>query len=265
MEPVVGIFSSRTQAERAVERLRAAGIPGDRINVLAPGASESRLHAGFPTSDSEGEGVAPALGGVVGAAAGGSAGLGLGAAVASLIVPGVGPISAIGLAAAALFGAAGAVGGVAAGEKLEEKTFQGIPRDDVYVYEDSLRRGHSVVLAIPRSERESDAARSALEDAGAESVDAARERWWNDLREGERLHARQQGHRFAEVEPVYRRGFQAALHPDARERTYADAPEHVRAGHAEVWDQEPFRCGYERGCEWSRSHSADTAGASRSS
>jgi hypothetical protein len=262
MEPVVGIFPNRADAEHAARRLLDAGFTVDRITLLSPGDPDARVHA-LPTSDTEAEGVAPALGGVVGATAGGAAGLGLGAAVASLFVPGVGAISAIGLAAAALFGTAGALGGVAAGEKLEEKTFEGIPRDDVYVYEDALRRGHTVVLAIPDSERRAKVARSVLSEAGAESVDAARDRWWTGLREGERLRTRRIGRRFEEVEPVYRRGFQAALHPDARDRTIADAPDAVRERHAEVWEDEDFRCGYERGCEWTRSRAAEAAGAPR--
>ena len=263
MEPVVGIFSSRAEAERAAGRLREAAIPADRINLLLPGASEARLHTGVPTSDTEGEGVASAVGGVVGAAAGGSAGLGLGAAVASLLVPGVGAITAIGLAAAALFGTAGAIGGAALGEKLEDKSFEGIPRDDVYVYEDALRRGHSVVLALADSDQQRDAAREVFRQTGAESIDAARERWWGGLREGERLHARREGYRFSEVEPVYRRGFQAALHPEARDREYENAPEGVRLRHREVWSEGSFRCGYERGCEWVRSRAAETAGGRR--
>lgn len=263
MEPIVGIFPNRADAERAARRLLDTGFTLDHISLLAPGEPDARVHAALPTSDSEGEGVAPALGGVVGATAGGAAGLGLGAAVASLLVPGVGAISAIGLAAAALFGTAGALGGAAAGEKLEEKTFDGIPRDDVYVYEDALRRGHSIVLAAPDSERRAKVARSILTDAGAESIDAARDRWWSGLREGERLHARRLGRPFEEVEPVYRRGFQAALHPDARDRTIADAPDAVKRRHAAVWEDEGFRCGYERGCEWARSRITETAGAPR--
>ena len=252
MEPVVGIFASREAAERAAGRLRESGIHTERINLLWPGVSEARLHAGIPTSDTEGQGVAPALGGVVGAVAGGTAGMGLGAAVASLLIPGVGAVSAIGLAAAALFGTAGGLGGAAAGHKLDEKANEGIPKDDVYVYEDALRRGHSIVFVLADSDEDAGAAGRILLDSGAESLDAARERWWKDIRDGERLHAQRQGRRFEEIEPIYRRGFEAAQHPEARERTYKDAPDPIRRRHSEVWNEEPFRSGYERGCDWAR-------------
>ncbi len=252
MEPIVGIFAGQEQAEDAARRLLAAGIPAGRLNLLTPAISESQVHAAIPTSDTEGEGVAPALGGVVGAVAGGTAGLGLGAAAASLLVPGIGAISAVGLAAAALFGAAGGVGGAAAGHAIEEKASRGIPKDDVYVYEDALRRGHSIVLLIPESDDEMESARRVLEASGAESVDAARDRWWSGIRDGERLHAEQRGDRFEDVEPAYRRGFQAAQHPDARDRGYGNAPRYLRQRHGDVWEAHAFRRGYERGCDWAR-------------
>ena len=48
MEPVVGIFTTRTEAERAIERLRSAGITDARMNLLTPGASEAELDRVIP-------------------------------------------------------------------------------------------------------------------------------------------------------------------------------------------------------------------------
>ena len=74
MKTTVGLFASRSDAEDAVARLRAAGVPPERINMLSPGAPERDLRR-VPTTDTEQPGVGPALGGVVGAAAGAAGGI----------------------------------------------------------------------------------------------------------------------------------------------------------------------------------------------
>src|SRR5262245_44592383 len=131
MEPIVGIFSSRAKAQDAAVRLEAQGFAKDRISMLLPGAvTSTAIEAAVPTEEAEQSGVGQAIGGVVGGAAGASAG----ALAASLLIPGVGAVTAIGLAAA-LFGTAGAIGGVKAGGALE-KTRHGIPKDELYLYED---------------------------------------------------------------------------------------------------------------------------------
>src|SRR5450631_2866402 len=117
MEPVVGIFSSRSAATEAAGKLRGSGWAPERVQLLFPESSDAKV-ARVPVEDAEQPGVGKALGGVVGGAAGAAAGLGFGAVVASLFIPGVGAVSAIGLAAAALFGAGGAIGGAAAAGAL---------------------------------------------------------------------------------------------------------------------------------------------------
>src|SRR2546426_10587870 len=96
---VVGIFNSRAQADTAAARLKATGIADRNINLLTPGASEDELRA-VPTETMEAPGVGKTLGGVVGGA--------LGAATANALVPGVGAVTAMGIAAMALFAAGGA-------------------------------------------------------------------------------------------------------------------------------------------------------------
>src|SRR5215210_1558418 len=149
MKSTVGIFTSRANAERAVERLRSAGITDNRISLLTPGASEEKVHA-VATTETEQPGMGKAVGGVVGTALGASSGMMLGAAAASLLVPGVGPIIATGIIGAALFGAGGAVAGAAAGEEVEESMEDGLPKDELFVYEDALRRGRSVVIVMAK-------------------------------------------------------------------------------------------------------------------
>jgi hypothetical protein len=248
MESVVGIFDNRHEALRAAADLRAAGIDPERVNVLVPGdAGDPAAAASVPTSDTEQAGLGKAIGGVVGGVAGATAGMGLGGALATLLVPGVGPVAAAGLAAAALFGAGGVLGGAAAGGALEKKMSHGLPKDELYVYEDALRKGHSVVFVLPETDEESKAARARLSSDGAESIDAAKEDWWVGLRDAEAAEYEKDGSHFDRDEPAYRKGFEAALHPERRGRAYDAAHENLAACFGPDCDQTSFRRGYERG------------------
>jgi hypothetical protein len=261
MEPVVAIFQSRSAATRAAASLRGRGFRSENVQLLLPEMAASELPS-VPTDDAEQAGVGAAVGGVVGAAAGASAGLGLGAAVASLFVPGIGAVTAVGMAAAALFGAGGAVGGAAIGSAVEEKSRHGLPRDEVYLYEDALSHGRSIVFAIPENEQQEELARGELEAEGAESLDAARHRWWVGLRDAERAHYERAGGDFAAEEDAYRRGYVAALHPELRGRSY-DAALEKRFGDEAKSDA--FRRGYERGAARAAASAPDpeAAGFSR--
>ncbi len=128
MKSVVGIFNSLADVRRGAAILRALGIPEHRISVLAPGTKDTEVEARIPTADTEQPGMGQALGGTVGAALGVAGGLEAGAAVASMLVPGVGPVLAIGLIGAALLGTGGAFVGATAGEALEERIVKGLPR-----------------------------------------------------------------------------------------------------------------------------------------
>src|SRR4051812_10118378 len=177
MSTVAGIFNSRADAERAVERLRSAGVAEDGISLLTPGTSQAELDE-VPTTETEQPGMGKALGGTVGGALGVAGGLHLGATVASLFVPGVGPILAAGLVGAALLGAGGAATGAAVGGALEDSMARGLPHDELFVYEDALRRGRSVIIVVAEDEPQAETARGIISQSGAESVDAAREEWW---------------------------------------------------------------------------------------
>lgn len=246
MEPVVGIFTTRTEAERAIERLRSAGITDARINLLTPDASEAEL-ARVPTTDTEQPGMGAALGGVVGGAVGAAGGMSLGAAAASLLVPGVGPILAIGILGAALLGTGGAVGGVMAGKALEEGMDKGLPIDELFLYEDALRQGRSVVMAFVDDEQQDERARGVFSETGAEGIDSARDNWWVGLRDDEQEHYSARGADFGSVESDYRSGFEAALLPQMRGKSYDDAVNYLAANYAAIYSEESFRRGYERG------------------
>ena len=118
METVTGIFASRVDAERAVQQLQAARIANDRISFLAPDTRDREIETEVPVSDTEQSGMGKAMGGAVGGALGAASGLGLGAGVASLLVPGVGPVLAAGVVGAAILGIGGAATGMAAGAAM---------------------------------------------------------------------------------------------------------------------------------------------------
>ena len=205
-----------------------------------PGASDQQIKE-VPTSTTEQPGMGKAIGGVVGAAIGIAGGLELGALAATGIMAGVGPVVAVGLAAAAVLGAAGSLVGAAGGSAIEERV-AGLPADEIFVYEDALRKGRSVLFLQSTDEHPAEELRKILKQAGAESVDSARDEWWIGLRSAEREHYQTSGGNFERDEPAYRAGFEAAV----RNRD----PKLVRetiASWATGAEQEAFRRGYERG------------------
>lgn len=215
-----------------------------------PGTAEEGIEQEVSTTETEQPGMGKAVGGVVGGALGVAGGLPLGAAAASLFVPGVGPIIAAGLVVAALLGAGGAAAGATAGGALENSVDTGLPHDELYVYEDALRKGRTVVIVGADDEAQAEALRESLTQAGAESVDAARESWWIGLRDAEAEQYAAQGRDFKTDEPLYRRGFEASLHPSARGKSYDEAADALRQRYSDAYGDEAFRCGYERGCSY---------------
>jgi hypothetical protein len=243
MQAVAAVFARRTDAARATSALEALGLPRDRITLLAPGTDPRRI----PTDEGEAPGVGATLGAVVGGAAGATIGVPLGALM-TLLVPGVGPVIATSVLGAALLGA----GGAAVGATLEDSLSQGLPRDELFVYEDALRRGHAVVIGLLEDDALAETARATLTAAGAESVDAARERWWLGLRSAEQERYVDGPHAFARDEALYRRGFEAALGADARGRTWEASREGLRGRHGADCETSAFRRGWDRGQMYQR-------------
>ena len=162
----------------------------------------------------------PGIGKAIGAVVGGAGGFTGGSFPLAAVIPGVGPVTALGLLGAAILGAAGATVGAAAGESLENSMAKGLPEDEIFVYEDALRKGRTVVVAIADDDDAGEALREVLTTQGAESVDAAREQWWIGLRSSEREHYSTSGKDFAGDEKFYRMGFEAALHAKMRCREF---------------------------------------------
>src|SRR5437762_1887937 len=57
--------------------------------------------------------------------------------------------------------------------------------DLIFLYEDALRQNNSIVLFMAASEEREEPIRKIMTEMRAESIDAARERWWIGLRSAE--------------------------------------------------------------------------------
>lgn len=251
MRAVTGVFSSQSDAERAVNSLRETGLSEDRITLLAPGDAQSKLGS-IPADTTEQPGMGKAIAAVVGAAGG----LTGGSALVALI-PGVGPVTALGLLGGAILGAAGAAVGASVGGRFENAVTEGLPEDEIFVYEDALRKGRTVVIALAADEAAAAPIRELLNTEGAESVDAARHEWWTGLRGAEREHYTASGRNFSDDEKFYRRGFEDALHSKWRCREF-DQVSAEMANRVEDLErefpgknvEEAYTRGYQRGREY---------------
>jgi len=251
MQAVTGIFISFEEARRSAEELHARGFSKDHLNLLAPGSSAAEIED-LPSTEGEQPGMGKAVGGVVGAAMGTAAGAPLGMMLAAAVIPGVGPAIAMGLAASALLGIGGAIGGAAAGGSLENALTEGLPKDEIFVYEDALRQGRTVMIALADGEDQAEAARQILQRNGAESIDAAREQWWVGLRDAEKEHYTQEGQDFARNEKEYRLGFESALHLHTRGSSYEQVESYLKSLYPDIYQKDIFRRGYERGQSYCR-------------
>lgn len=251
MDAVTGIFSSQSDAERAVTSLRSAGVSAENITLLTPGNAQGKLSS-VPVDTTEQPGMGKAMGAVLGAAGGLSGG-----SLLVALIPGVGPVTALGLLGGAVLAAAGAVAGASVGGALENSVSEGLPEDEIFVYEDALRKGRSVVIALAPDEDSALPLRDLLRTEGAEAIDSARQEWWIGLRSAEREHYSASGRNFSEDEKFYRLGFEAALHARSRCKEFDQVSAEMTSSLEDLQRQypgdnvaEPYTRGYQRGREY---------------
>lgn len=148
-------YESYADAETAVSRLQAAGLPSDDITILSKSPDTIEADA------------------VKGAQVGGAMGSGAGlmAGLAALPIPGVGPV----LAAGWIFGtlAVGATAGAAAGSLIGAMTGAGLGDDEAHFLAETVRRGGSVV-SVRTSESHVPAVEKIMDGVGP--IDAAQRR-----------------------------------------------------------------------------------------
>jgi hypothetical protein len=174
--------------------------------------------------------------------------------LSSAFIPGVGPVVALGPLGAAILGLADAEAEVAAGAALEEAATGGLAADELFVYEDALRRGRTVLVALFNDEVTAGSAHELLKAEGAETIDAARDQWWLDLRSAEREQYLKLNKNFDQLEKFYRRGFEASLHAQHRCQEFdqiasemANRIEELHRHHPGAEIEDAYRRGYERG------------------
>jgi uncharacterized protein with PIN domain len=248
MRAITGVFRATSDAERALAQFRELGLSHDRLTLLTPADAGKAI----PTVSTE----QPGMGKAIGALVGGAAGFSGGPLLMAVLIPGVGPITAMGLLGGAFVAAMGATAGAAAGAKAESFMTDGLPEDELFVYEDALRKGRSVLIAMAKDENEAERFRELLRTEGAESVDGAREEWWVGLRSAEQERYAVHNRDFGEDEKFYRSGFESALHARTRCKEYDQVMNEMTAQMEDVEREdgtaaaEAFRRGYERGRDY---------------
>lgn len=159
METAIGVFTSRDNAEEAAKELLARRVPEESIVYLT-------------RSENEAKGIAKQLGAYVGGFAGGAAGMSAGVVAASLLVPGIGTVFALGLGAAALLGLTGAGAGAAMGSSMDSGSDAPQPTpdekcsEDVTFFREVLKEGRSLIVVRTESSEVANAAVEVLDRLG---------------------------------------------------------------------------------------------------
>lgn len=159
MDISIGVFAVRDKAEAAVQELVAHGVPQDSIVYLT-------------RSETEAKESAKSIGSTVGGFAGGAFGMTAGVVTATLLLPGIGPIFALGFGAAALLGLGGAGAGGAVGKALIDESTSPSPTDekacqeDAEFFREALREGRSIVVVRSESKAVAATASGILDKMG---------------------------------------------------------------------------------------------------
>lgn len=139
METAIGVFASRDSAEGAVKELRQRGVPEQSIIFLTRSENEAKT-------------IAKEFGAYVGGFVGGAAGMSAGVVAATLLLPGVGPVFALGFGAAALLGLAGAGAGRTVGSAAAHDAEAPTPTaaekcsEEAAFFREVLKEGRSLIV-----------------------------------------------------------------------------------------------------------------------
>ncbi|MBD2454294.1 histidine kinase [Nostoc sp. FACHB-87] len=160
----IGVFSHRHDAEAALNELRDAGFPMNRVSLIAKDTNGHGV-AGVGNKADEGAKAGAATGGALGGLGGLLVGLG------ALAIPGIGPVIAGGALATALATTvAGGAIGAAAGGLVGALVGLGIPEDRARIYSDRFQRGDYLVM-VDGTDTEIQHAQTILQRRGIEDFD----------------------------------------------------------------------------------------------
>jgi heat induced stress protein YflT len=165
---VFGIFSTYSEAEKAVDSLVSDGFRTDDISVLAPDQKTSKEFAAEKnTKAPEGTAVGASTGGALGGT------LGLLAGIGALAIPGVGPF----IAAGPIMGALAGLGvGAATGGLVGALVGMGIPEYEAKRYEGRVKDGGILVSVHCDNSDWTSKAKDLLRRFGAQDVSSAGEK-----------------------------------------------------------------------------------------
>ena len=136
-ETVVALFPDQTAAERGIQALKAAGFTEQQIGVaMRDRQQQQEITEGTGTKAAEGAAAGAMGGGMVGGV------IGLLAGVGALVIPGVGPIIAVGTLGSVLTGAGI---GAAAGGLIGALAGMGVPDEDAKHFERGFQDGGVLV------------------------------------------------------------------------------------------------------------------------
>jgi hypothetical protein len=164
---VYGLYSTRTAAETAVDRLIAAGFRSEDVSVLMQDNTGTKDFAHEKATKAP-EGTT--TGAVAGGAIGGT--LGLLAGIGALAIPGLGPFIAAGpiMGTLAGIGSGGLVGGL-----VGALVGMGIPEFEAKRYEGRIKEGGILASVHCDNSEWVGRAKSILKDTGAEDVSSSGE------------------------------------------------------------------------------------------
>src|SRR5580698_7732251 len=161
METTIGVFASRDEAEGAVKELLEREVPEESIVFLTRSESEAKT-------------IAKELGTFVGGFIGGAAGVTTGVVAATLLLPGIGTVFALGIGAAALLTGAGA--GAGAGSALgsgathdaeaPKPTAVEDCSEDIAFFREVLKAGRSLIVVRTESQELATSACAILDRLG---------------------------------------------------------------------------------------------------
>lgn len=152
-QTVIGVFESRSKAENAVNTLRKQGFTTEEINIVSKKQRNQNDNATYDDDIVDGTLTGSTLGGIGGLLMGAGA----------LLLPGLGPILAVGPIAAAV---GGAIAGGIAGGLID----WGIPAEASQRYEQEVAQGS--ILAIIRTDTTKvNSAAQILRQNGAKDVE----------------------------------------------------------------------------------------------
>jgi anti-sigma B factor antagonist len=159
METAIGVFASRDNAEGAVKELRERGVPEESIVFLT-------------RSENEAKKMAKEFGAYLGGFVGGAAGMTTGVVAATLLLPGIGTVFALGFGAAALLGVAGAGAGASASsaavsdENTPQPTAGEKSSEDIAFFREVLKEGRSLIVVRTGSQELATSACAILDRLG---------------------------------------------------------------------------------------------------